>query len=103
VRRLWNEEAKWSQQTFGDDSIRGPIGPLKHLIAEAQEAMANPQDVTEFADCLMLVFDAARRAGFTYRQLKRAARRKLERNKRREWPPVGSAGDEPTFHIKEIG
>ena len=76
--------AEWSQATFGTDAERGAIGPLKHLekeVREAQEAL----DPIEIADCLLLVFDAARRLGLTLDQLMDAAEWKLEVNKMRKW------------------
>ncbi len=39
TKRLWNELSKWSQETFGSDAERGPIGPLRHLKLEADEAI----------------------------------------------------------------
>lgn len=95
---LWHDLSEWSQKTFGSDSERGPIGPLKHLILEANEAIEKPQDISEFADCLILVFDAARRAGFTFNQLEDAAIVKHGTNKYRYYPkPVG---DEVSQHVK---
>ena len=82
------------------DSERGPIGTLKHLAKEAKEAQDNPTDITEYADCLFLTIDAARRAGFSWRQLLQAAFNKLEVNKLRTWPkPVAS--DEPIEHVRD--
>jgi hypothetical protein len=99
VHDIWYEEAEWSQRVFGSDQKRGPIGPLKHLEKEAKEAQASPQDIKEYADCLLLVFDAARRAGFKPGQLLQAAQVKLGQNKCRQWPtPVD---DEPVEHVRE--
>jgi hypothetical protein len=83
---LWAALSRFSDRAFGPPSIRGPIGPLKHLEKEAREAQAAPADVVEYADCLLLVFDAARRAGFTIYDLFDAAIAKNERNERRTWP-----------------
>jgi ParB family chromosome partitioning protein len=61
---FWNALALWSNETFGVESWRGPLGPLKHLAKEAQEAQDAPDEAKrreEIADCLFLVFDAARR------------------------------------------
>lgn len=96
---LWDvarDQAKWSQATFGKDQDRGPIGALKHLEHEAREAQAAPNDVSEYADCFLLVLDAARRAGFSVRDLLTAAIDKQEINESREWPKPTS--DEPVFH-----
>lgn len=77
------DTAAWSQETFGSDLERGPIGPLKHLEMEAREAQASPHDRTEYADCFLLILDASRRAGMTVAELIRAAHAKLQINKAR--------------------
>src|SRR5688500_7375797 len=61
IHQLWLDQAEWSQATFGSDDERGPIGALKHLAKEAVEAQAAPDDEEEYADCLLLILDAARR------------------------------------------
>lgn len=88
--------AQWSDENFG--SV-GPIGPLRHLIKEAEEAIASPEDPHEYADCLMLVLDAARRAGFPFPDLIDAAVEKMEILKGRTYPKPKDG--EPAFHIKE--
>lgn len=91
-----NQHAEWSDRQFGNV---GPIGPLKHLSKEAIEAAEAPDDISEFADIIMLVWDATRRAGFSDEQLAEAVAEKLERNKRRSW---GSVTDgEPCHHLKK--
>lgn len=86
---FWAELAEWSRSTFGSDEERGPVGPLKHLEKEAREAYEeqNPnKQKVEIADCLFLVFDAARRAGMSYKELCNTAFDKLEVNRKRVWP-----------------
>lgn len=89
-------QADWSQATFGLDSERGPIGPLKHLAKEVQEALANIDDEMEYVDCFFLVLDAARRKGMTPNRLLDLAFEKLEINKRRKWNRPTS--DDPVEH-----
>jgi hypothetical protein len=101
IRDFCKQHAKWSQETFGLDSERGPIGALKHLAKEAQEAQNDPTDIIEYADCLFLTIDAARRAGFSWRQLLDAAFQKLAINKTRTWPKP-TKSDEPIEHVREI-
>lgn len=98
VHDLASELSEWSQATFGTDAERGPLGALKHLEKEAREAQADPTDVAEYADCLILTLDAARRAGFKPLELFRAAYQKLQVNKARTWPKPTS--DEPVEHVK---
>ncbi len=96
--KLWADLAVWSQSTFGSDAVRGPIGALKHLRAEVAETIDAPDDLVEYADCLMLILDAARRAGFSHDQLLVAAFDKLAINRSRTWPSPVS--DEPVMHVK---
>ena len=93
VRRRHQE---WSDRQFG--SV-GPIGPLKHLAKEAIEAAEAPDDISEFADIIMLVWDATRRAGFDDQQLADAVSEKMERNERRTWGDVRDG--EPCHHLKK--
>ena len=95
---FWRELADWSQATFGTDAERGPEGPLRHLIKEAGEALGNQRDLTEYADCLFLVFDAARRAGFSYADLLEACFAKLEVNRGRQWGKPSK--DQPVEHVR---
>lgn len=92
------DQAEWSQQTFGTDTERGPLGALRHLEREAREAQQAPSDLTEYADCLLLLLDASRRAGFTPLELLGAARDKMRVNRSRTWPkPVDG---QPCEHVK---
>lgn len=98
LAELAADQAAWSQATFGSDVERGPIGALLHLEREAREAAENPADVTEYADCLLLILDASRRAGLDPLKLIRAAQEKMKVNKSRVWPKT--VGDVPTEHAR---
>lgn len=87
--------ADWSQATFGNV---GPIGPLKHLAKEAIETANAPDDLSEWADCQFLLWDAQRRAGITDEQIAAACVEKLEVNKQRVWPEPKDG--EPRLHMK---
>lgn len=96
MRRVWDEMTGWSRKTFGSDQERGPIGPLRHLKLEADEAIeSNERD--EYADCLLLILDAARRAGFTYDYLIAVTLQKLAVCRTRTYPKP--APDEPVHHV----
>ena len=103
VERFWREHAAWSQETFGKDQERGPLGALKHLAKEAVEAQTEAAKGIsgneaklheEIADCLFLTFDAARRSGMSLNGLVDIAFAKLEKNRKRVWQKPTS-GDEP--------
>jgi len=89
-------QAEWSQATFGTDAERGPVGPLKHLGKEVQEALAHIDDPMEYVDCFFLVLDAARRAKIPANRLLELAFEKLEINKARKWSKPTS--DDPVEH-----
>ena len=88
--------AEWSDATFGNV---GPVGPLKHLSKEALEAAAEPDDLSEWADMQLLLWDAQRRAGISDGEITAAMEEKLEINKARQWPEPKDG--EPRQHIKE--
>lgn len=95
---LAHDQAEWSQATFGSDTERGPLGALRHLEKEARETQEAPQDSEEYADCFLLILDAARRAGISPLQLIEAAQRKMVINRARTWPkPVD---DNPVEHVR---
>lgn len=96
---LADQHAAWSQETFGSDKERGPEGPLKHMRKEIEEVLANPTDLQEYADLLLLLLDASRRAGIGPYSLIRAGQAKLKINKERTWPkPTGMS--DAVEHVK---
>lgn len=117
LEQFWKDQAAWSQATFGTDAERGPLGPTKHLAKEVlSELLCLPRDqvvqvlekvdasgvdmqLGEFVDCQFLIFDACRRAGFTYEQLVAACFAKLEVNKARKWGKASTT--EAVEHIRE--
>ena len=117
TQQFWDEQAAWSEATFGPTSERGAVGPLKHLEKEAKEARTeaewlrdNPGKFdgiagktrelkVEIADCLFLTFDAARRAGMTLTDLLDTAFDKLEVNKNRTWQRTSEDG--PVEHVRD--
>ena len=90
------EHAKWSEETFGSVSA---IGPAKHLAKEALEFAAKPTDVSELADCQMLLWDMQRRAGISDEVLAQAIRIKLAVNQARLWPAPQEG--EPREHLAQ--
>ena len=76
------KQGRWAANTFGDQTTEEK---LRHLIKEIREIMDDPQDVVEYADALSLLLDAARLQGISASEIVRAARKKLDVNKRRTW------------------
>lgn len=63
-RQIWDDQTAWTFATFGPpggpDDVRGR---LEHLLEEIDEVAADPTNAEEYADCVLLVWDAARRDG----------------------------------------
>lgn len=102
---LIQDHSIWSQNTFGSDAVRGPIGAMKHLAKEAVEAQSawesgvREATYVELADCFLLLLDAARRSGLEPASLITYAAAKMKVNRARTWP-TPSAGDDPVEHVK---
>lgn len=90
---------EFSFSTFGPPAERGCIYPLKHLQREVQELLDNPNDPMEWADCFLLLLDAARRKGYSVEQLTEFAIQKLAINKTRKWE---KQEDGVFLHVKDV-
>jgi len=82
--------ANWSNATFGPG--QRTEGMIAHLLKEVQELHEEPNDLEEYADCLMLLIDAAYSVGFDMKKLLKATQKKLEINKKRKWGPQNQDG-----------
>jgi Protein of unknown function (DUF550) len=72
----------FTDKTFGAST---PESKARHLSEEALEAAADPSDIIEWADCLILLLDGVRRAGYSTQDLYDAVQRKMEINRNRKW------------------
>ncbi len=98
---LFETQRNWSYDTFGDAGFRGPQSSLLHLKDEVDEMLAAPDDPEEYADGMILLMDAAWRAGFTAEELLVAVQYKTVKNKHRKWPSKDQQHpDKPTGHVK---
>jgi hypothetical protein len=88
LARLQKEAGRWSDQTFGKQSIYDEdagVGAINHLRKEVGELLDEMDDITEWADCLMLLLDGARRRGIDIDAIVDATWDKLEVNRQRKW------------------
>lgn len=76
----------WAKQTFPDSTAQTCA---QHLRREVDELLVDPTDPLELADCAILVFDAAQRAGV---DMVTALKAKLEVNRARRWGPPDHQG-----------
>lgn len=77
-------QREWSEATFGP----GPRtqGVLDHIRKELAEIEADPSDLGEWVDVLILAFDGAWRAGWEPQQIIDAIKAKQAKNEARVWP-----------------
>lgn len=74
---------EWADTTFPGQ--RTTMRCLLHLKKEVEEVIAEPDDRMEYADCFMLLLDAARKAGISPDDLIKVSYEKLEICKKRKW------------------
>lgn len=103
IQRLQNNIAEWSDATFGaDDRTIGILNHLKEEVEEVIEAkneyeekldgVSQQKMASEFADCLILILDAARKSDLNTDLLMQAAEYKMSINRKREWKPANEQG-----------
>lgn len=92
---LTYEISEWAAVTFPNESL---LGKLEHLSEEVAELMQQPDDLGEWADCFILLFDAARKHGLSHADILSAMRAKHEKNKNRKWH---QSADGIYHHVKQ--
>jgi len=90
IERFQFEHGRWSDEIFGEQV--GPEGKIAHLAKEVGELSMAPYDIEEYADCLTLLLDAARKAQFNADDIVHAAWHKLDENRHREWQKPNADG-----------
>ena len=88
MKEVYNGMHDFSVKIFHDSN---EIGHLKKLKVEVDEAIEHPDDIFEYADCLLALFAASSKAGFTFEDITNASEEKLEILKKRKWE-IGDNG-----------
>ncbi len=97
-------QRKFSITTFGPGMRTKGI--LAHIRKELEEIDADPLDIMEWIDVILLAFDGAWRHGFSPGAIACALNSKLSSNERRQWPDWRTADpDAPIEHVRsnELG
>ena len=98
-----DRQQAWSAETFGPAEVRGHRGVLDHIRKELVEIEAEPGDVTEWADLIILAFDGAWRSGHSPADTIAAIKAKQERNEARTWPDWRTADpDKAIEHVRAL-
>lgn len=95
MRTYLTAQMDWSRRAFGDRS--SAIGLTKHIEKECAEVRANPRDLTEWVDIIILALDGYWRHGGTPDTIVPDLTAKQAKNFAREWP-VNENPDEPNEH-----
>ena len=74
----------FSERTFGPG--KRTLGVVTHIRRELHEVLANPDDVQEWADVIILAIDGAWRMGFSPEEIVQAISEKQTINEGRKWP-----------------
>jgi len=99
LRSHLQRQRDWSGRTFGPGSrVQGVVD---HIRKELREIEANPTDLTEWIDVVILALDGAWRSGATPDEIIAALVAKQTRNENREWPDWRTADPHKAIeHIK---
>ena len=83
VAHLHRQRA-FSLRTFGPGARSQ--GVVDHIRKELREIEANPADLTEWVDVILLAFDGAWRAGYEPEEIAGGINAKQTKNEGRQWP-----------------
>jgi hypothetical protein len=93
-----HDQAIWARQTFGPGYRPGTIA---HIRKELDEIEANPRDIEEWVDLIILAFDGAMRAGHRAQGIIDGYHTKRLKNMLREWPDWRNfSADEAIEHVR---
>lgn len=89
INDLQHELKCWTEKQFPN---RDTASICAHLRKETYEVLEAPKDVMEYADCMMLLLDAASYNGVRSSDIVRACYEKLAINKDRKWGEPNDQG-----------
>lgn len=94
-----NAQRAWSDETFGPGARTA--GVLAHIRKELDEIAADPADLNEWVDVIILAVDGATRAGHSGQALVAAYHSKMAKNRARTWPDWRDFDeDQPIEHVR---
>jgi hypothetical protein len=95
-------QKSWSEKTFGPGARTK--GVLDHIRKELAEIEADPADISEWVDVIILAFDGAWRAGWQPEQIIEAWLAKQAKNEARSWPDWRTMSEDQAIeHVRAGG
>jgi hypothetical protein len=92
--------AEWSERTFGPG--RRTAGVSDHIRKELKEIAADPDDLEEWVDVIILGLDGAWRTGASPQEIVDAIVAKQAKNERRSWPDWRTVpSDKAIEHVRD--
>lgn len=99
-QQWFQRHVEWSNKTFGPG--RRTLNLTRHIRNECDEIDANPGDILEPIDVIILAIDMLQRMGYDAHDVMASLISKQIMNFKREWPDWRDAPpDEPIEHIRE--
>jgi hypothetical protein len=93
------EHFEWSKKSFG--STKRTLGIIRHIEKELKEVEADPDDLFEWIDVIILGIDGFCRHGGKPRELLAYLWSKFYRNRLRTYP-FPTSDDEPSEHLRTV-
>ncbi len=97
IQYYLQDQQTWSRDTFGPG--RRTLGITAHIRKELAEIEADPDDVREWIDVIILALDGYWRHGGTPEDLAEMLEAKQRVNFERAWPAI-KPEDQPVEHLK---
>lgn len=100
LKKHIERQKEWSAEVIGPGIRTSSI--CDHIRKELEEIEANPTDVIEWADVVMLALDGAWRAGHSSDEICAAIESKQSKNESRKWPDWRKIDtSKPVEHIRD--
>lgn len=93
-----SQQREWSERTFGPGAR--PLGIIDHIRKELREIEAEPDDLEEWIDVVLLALDGAWRAGYSPGEIIAQLDAKQAKNRARQWPKA-SDPLKATEHVRD--
>lgn len=94
TEKQFTEITLWAKAQFPESTVSSKLEHLEEEVKELKEAVESnsANAVYEYADCIMLLYDAMYREGMSYQQICNAIQAKFEIVQTRQWQEPDEKG-----------